>query len=171
MRVVGPSLLAFVLATSAGAQPLPVRGVTSPVTPTFFSAPDVGQASKAKLPPIDVEAEIWRLRAALSREVPGLASDIAEHEAEWIRRAQAALTAAGQAIDHPQLLVVVDSCPPTGSRPRWPGARWSWWTRPGHLDRKTRMRSAAGGGRDDIANSPTPHSLMGVGPWSRYRLI
>jgi len=108
MRVVGPSLLAFVLATSAGAQPLPAQGITSPVTPALFRAPDAGQSSHAELPPVDVEAEILRLRSALSREVPGLATDIAEHEADWIRRTQAALTAAGQAIDRPQLLVVVD---------------------------------------------------------------
>ena len=55
--------------------------------------------------------EVLRLGEALSHEVPHLVSRNPTSDANWIALARAELTAAGAAIDHPQLLVVVDRNP------------------------------------------------------------
>jgi hypothetical protein len=59
----------------------------------------------------DVDSEVARLRAALTREVPTLTVDDAEGERAWIARTRVAVAESGQRIDHPQLFVVVDRNP------------------------------------------------------------
>jgi hypothetical protein len=62
-------------------------------------------------PPIDVDGESVRLRAALRREVPHAIVDAPAAERGWIERSRAAVAASGQPIAAPQLLVVVDRNP------------------------------------------------------------
>ncbi len=58
-----------------------------------------------------VDAEFARLQAALTRDVPGRIVDTPEDERRWAALAQAEITARGQAIRRPQLVMVVDRNP------------------------------------------------------------
>ena len=61
--------------------------------------------------PLDVYAEVTRLRTALMREMPGMTVDKPEQVRAWIVQTQAAVAAGSLAIDRPQFLVVVDRNP------------------------------------------------------------
>lgn len=61
--------------------------------------------------PVDVGAEVARLRAALARDVPGRITDAPDSERRWAALAQAEIKAEGHAIRRPQLVVVVDRNP------------------------------------------------------------
>ena len=99
MRIAFPSLMALALASAvAQAQPYPAAGGA---LPAFADAPA----------PADIDAEIARLRDALSREVPNLVARTPGRDREWVQLAQAALANAGHALDRAQLLVVVDRSP------------------------------------------------------------
>lgn len=103
MRIAYLPLVAFALAASiAHAQPAPVVDALAP----YAEVP-----ADPTPHPADVDAEVVRLRAALVREVPNLVARTPERDREWIGLAQAALVAAGHALDRPQLLVVVDRSP------------------------------------------------------------
>lgn len=114
MQLIPSLALAALLATSADA-----RAATDPSTtyvvlsaPGFLDVPpDPERPPVAALSPAEVEVELAHLREAWSREVTGLAPDIVEREAQWVRLAAAALSAAGQVIDRPQLVIVVDRSP------------------------------------------------------------
>lgn len=104
MRIAPLFLAAIALAAPiAQAQPAPEQAIASPATSEAPADPAPA--------PMDVDAEIVRLRGALSREVPHLVARTPERDSEWLRLAQAALAAAGHALDRPQLLVVVDRSP------------------------------------------------------------
>jgi hypothetical protein len=62
-------------------------------------------------PPIDVDGEAVRLRAALRHEVPHLIVDPPAAQRGWIARSRAAVANVSEPIDRPQLLVVVDRNP------------------------------------------------------------
>jgi hypothetical protein len=71
-------------------------------------------AAKAAPPGIadnDLESEVGRLRLSLAREVPGVIRDNRARAAQWIALAKAELTAQGDKIERPQLLVAVDRNP------------------------------------------------------------
>ena len=59
----------------------------------------------------DIAEEATRLRAALVQEVPRRAIEDADGDRAWVARAKAAVDAAPLAIEHAQLLVVVDRNP------------------------------------------------------------
>ena len=61
--------------------------------------------------PVAVEAEAGRLHAILMREVPHLTALGPAQEKGLVGRVWSALQAAGQAVDHPQLVVAVDRNP------------------------------------------------------------
>jgi hypothetical protein len=61
--------------------------------------------------PLDIDAEVARLRAALGREVPYLIVDTPSAQRRWFRRAQAEIDASDVKISRPQLVVVVDRNP------------------------------------------------------------
>jgi hypothetical protein len=61
--------------------------------------------------PIDIAAEVAKLRSALSEEVPHPIVDRPRAKQEWIARTSAAIAASGLTIDRPQVLVVVDRNP------------------------------------------------------------
>jgi hypothetical protein len=61
--------------------------------------------------PGGVERQAMLLRAALVREVPGVIVDGPEWERGWAVRARAAIEAAGNPIEYPQLILVVDRNP------------------------------------------------------------
>lgn len=62
-------------------------------------------------PSVDVDAEFARLQAALTREVPGAITDSPDSGQRWAALAERAITARGQAIRRPQLVMVVDRNP------------------------------------------------------------
>jgi hypothetical protein len=62
-------------------------------------------------PPVDVDSEAVRLRAALGRELPHLIVDPPAAARRWIERSRAAVADSTERIDRPQLLVVVDRNP------------------------------------------------------------
>jgi hypothetical protein len=61
--------------------------------------------------PLDVDAEVARLRAALKREVPNLIVDRSGAQRRWFLRARAEIAESDLRIGHPQLVVVVDRNP------------------------------------------------------------
>jgi hypothetical protein len=79
--------------------PRPEEPAAAPAKPTLLA------------PPIDVEGEAVRLRAALHREVPHVIVDPPAAERRWIERSRAAVADGTERIDRPQLLVVVDRNP------------------------------------------------------------
>jgi hypothetical protein len=90
-------LLAASLACAAvRAPPAPPPAITTPPQPPA---------------PTDVAGEAAQLGRALVEEVPHIVVDRARGQQEWIARTQAAVSADGLAIDHPQVLVVVDRNP------------------------------------------------------------
>jgi len=84
------------------AVPLPDAAVPLP--------PAVTRPAPPPLSPAQVEAEVARLRRALAREVPNAILPSAD-DRRWIDRARQGAAASGHAVDHPQLLVVVDRNP------------------------------------------------------------
>lgn len=80
----------------------PERGRVTATPP-----PAPAQPAVPALSPAEVAAEAARLRTALARAVPQRPSS-PERDALWIAAVQAMLTANGQAIDRPQLIVAVD---------------------------------------------------------------
>jgi hypothetical protein len=79
-------------------------------------APNGGTAQQAGPPSgvlsqAEVIAEAEHLRVALLQEVPQHTTRTAESDRTWITLAKAAVAASSFAIDHPQLLVVVDRNP------------------------------------------------------------
>jgi len=63
--------------------------------------------------PVDIDAEVARLRAALRREVQYLIVDTPSAQRKWFLRVQAEIDASDLRIDRPQLLVVIDRSPRT----------------------------------------------------------
>ena len=78
--------------------------------PGLPSTPTVANPSWPAAP-VDVAAEVARLRDQLVDEVPHLLVDQASGKEQWIARTRAMIAARGLVIDRPQLLVVVDRNP------------------------------------------------------------
>jgi len=87
---------------AGGAAERPHGGATSVMTTALPAA---------AVSPAAVEAELSRLRAAFAREAPRATTRVPEREQDRIARARAAVAASGQAVEVPQLLVVVDRSP------------------------------------------------------------
>lgn len=60
---------------------------------------------------VSLTVEVLRLREMMARTVPGLLPRTPARDAEWVALARAETATAGFAVDHPQLLVVVDRNP------------------------------------------------------------
>ncbi len=95
-------LTGLLLAHQAYAEP---RLSPVPAGPGTVASPPQSAA------PIDVAAELARLRGALIDEVPHLIVDRPRGEQEWIARSRAAIAASGLTIDRPEIVVVVDRNP------------------------------------------------------------
>src|SRR5262249_2415679 len=86
--------------------PTPLSDVPTPRSDALAPSP-----AEPPAPPIDVDGEAVRLRAALHREVPHLIIDPPTAERGWIARSRAAVANGSERIDRPPLLVVVDRNP------------------------------------------------------------
>jgi hypothetical protein len=85
-------------------------GGAPPIQPSPPVRPAV-EARRDTMSQADVAREVTQLRAALLQEVPRHTADDADRDPAWISRATEAVQANTLAIDHPQLLVVVDRNP------------------------------------------------------------
>lgn len=83
--------------------------IAAPAAAPAPSAPPAGETAAA--PSSNVDREAAALAEALRREVPKAIFDTPQKAQAWIERAQAAVAAAGDKIERPQLLVVVDRNP------------------------------------------------------------
>lgn len=104
MRIGSCPLLAALLVVAACANGAPVQ-----LAPAVPPAPVTIAA--AAMPQVDVDRHAAALRAALLREVPQRVTDTPDGDRAWISRAKAAAAVASFAVDHAQLLVVVDRNP------------------------------------------------------------
>jgi hypothetical protein len=82
-----------------------------PMQPAPAVHPDPVATGADTLSQADIADEATRLRAALVQEVPRHAIEDADGDRAWVARARAAVDAAPLAIEHAQLLVVVDRNP------------------------------------------------------------
>jgi len=107
------ALLGLVLAAApCAADPLPVFQPPDAAPATEAdTAPVAELAPPPALSPAAVEAEAARLRAALQREVPDVLPRTPARDRAKLRRAMQAVAASEQAIERPELLVVVDRNP------------------------------------------------------------
>jgi hypothetical protein len=94
----------LVAACAQTSAPRPEAPAPRPDAPTLSPA-------EPPAPPLDVNGEAVRLRAALGREVPHLIVDPPAAERRWIERSRVAVADGIKRIDRPQLLVVVDRNP------------------------------------------------------------
>ena len=110
LRLVGWCLVAVLcLLAAACVQPPPIAP-----TPVSTAEPKDTVVPGPRIPslsPSEAIAEAERLRLSLSREVPQSRSVADPADAAWIQRAKAATETGSLAIDHPQLIVVVDRNP------------------------------------------------------------
>ncbi len=97
------ALIVIALAATSVAQAQPAIQDAAPLVSEIPAGP--------ALPSSEVDAEVLRLRDALTREVPNLVARTPERDREWVRLAHDALAASGHELDRPQLLVVVDRSP------------------------------------------------------------
>jgi len=102
-RVLAFALLLLASSCARAQSPAP-----APVT---LAAAAIPAPAAPGLSAADVATETARLRAVLAQQVPGSRLPSAEQQQGWIRRTRAALERAGQRIDRPQLMVVVDRAP------------------------------------------------------------
>lgn len=96
-------LLALAPLPALAAPDVPTPNAPTPAAPTPAATPP--------LSPLDQTIEALRLQAALTRDVPHLATRTPASDAAWITLARAELARANTVLDHPQLLVVVDRSP------------------------------------------------------------
>jgi len=87
--------------------PLLMLGCSQAPPPGSAASTDRGTAATGA----PVDAEFARLQAELAREVPTAITDAPEAGQRWAALAQRAITARGQAIRRPQLVMVVDRNP------------------------------------------------------------
>jgi lipoprotein-anchoring transpeptidase ErfK/SrfK len=105
MRIPKSTIVQLVALSACAEAPAPQPAAP----PNAPAAPSTGSPHAAA--PIDVDGEASRLRAALMREVPGAIVDNPERERRWITQTRITVAAGAQAIDRPQLLVVIDRNP------------------------------------------------------------
>jgi hypothetical protein len=113
MRPLPSALVGILLASAAcAAQPAAMHGAPPVAAPAGPQAlPGAGPEPQSGRLPAELEAEVAGLREALRREVPHLLAHTPADDENWIRRAMEVVAASGTAIDHPQLMVVVDRNP------------------------------------------------------------
>jgi hypothetical protein len=104
MRHGAYAVISTLLAVAGCAGGQSAQPVTVPPTPV------VATAARA-LSQADVEREVDRLRTAFQHEVPRHIDTTPDDDLAWINRAKSTAKASGFAIDHAQLLVVVDRNP------------------------------------------------------------
>jgi hypothetical protein len=102
---IGVSLMVAGCAVDPSSQPVPTAHQDLMATSPALTQPATTP------PPADVAREAAHLRAALIREVPQHIIGSPDSDRDWIARAKAVIATAPLAIDHPQLLVVVDRNP------------------------------------------------------------
>lgn len=104
MRLGAYAVISVFLAVAGCAGGPPAQPVTAP--PTSAVATAAGAMSQA-----DVAHEVDRLRTAFQHEVPQHINTTPDDDLAWVNRARSTTKASGFAIDHAQLLVVVDRNP------------------------------------------------------------
>jgi hypothetical protein len=105
MRLALVPLLGILLLPACATQP-PLASAVPPAPRITATANQASHTSQ-----VDVTREVAHLKAALLREVPHLTPDMPGQEAAWLKRAKAAIAAAGYPVEQPQLLVVADRSP------------------------------------------------------------